>query len=214
MSSGIRATVEFATPDICPIVEFSMAAGTAVDSVATNVCPADCTECVTEFAMEADHDPEGTITRIFSHGSIHRYRRTHEDGTTCPCERLGQFGCPVVRYDARDGTLTLAFYAADYEELRAVVADLRDRFPDGNVTRLVRSPAGERPQDSAFVDRGRLTARQREVLETAYEMGYFERPRRANATEVAAELDISPSTFGEHLSAAEAKVFADLFEEG
>ncbi len=63
------------------------------------------------------------------------------------------------------------------------------------------------------MDRGRLTARQREVLETAFEMGYFERPRRANATEVAAELGIGPSTFREHVSAAETKLLEDVLGE-
>lgn len=41
-------------------------------------------------------------------------------------------------------------------------------------------------------------------------MGYFERPRRANATEVADVLDINPSTFSEHLAAAESKLIEDV----
>ena len=57
-----------------------------------------------------------------------------------------------------------------------------------------------------FVDRGRLTDRQREVLQTAYDMGYFDHPKRANASEVAAALDISPSTFTEHLAVAQQKI--------
>jgi predicted DNA binding protein len=48
------------------------------------------------------------------------------------------------------------------------------------------------------------------VLETAHEMGYFERPRRANGTEVAAALDIDPSTFSEHLAAAQRKLLRDV----
>jgi hypothetical protein len=37
-------------------------------------------------------------------------------------------------------------------------------------------------------------------------MGYFEHPRTANAGEVADELDISRSTFAEHLAAAQSKL--------
>lgn len=216
MPPGIRATVTFATPELCPIVELSEAAETTIDSVSTNVCPSDCTESVSEFSVDADHDADldSTLTPVFSHGSTHRYRLVHDDGANCPCESLGQFGCPVARYVAREGTLTLVFHATDYEQLRRVVADLRERFPGADLKRLVRSPTGGRPEDSVFVDRGKLTDRQIEVLETAYEMGYFERPRRANATEIAAELDISLSTFGEHLAAAEAKLLEDVLEGG
>ena len=63
-----------------------------------------------------------------------------------------------------------------------------------------------------FVNRGKLTDRQREVLQTAYKMGYFERPKRANATEIAAELDISQSTFTEHLVTAQRKILEDVLE--
>ncbi|MFB6080273.1 MAG: helix-turn-helix domain-containing protein [Haloferacaceae archaeon] len=210
MPDGIRATVEFAVPDVCPVVALSQAAETTIDSVVANVSPPGCRESVTEFSVDADCDPDADVTPIFSHGSTCRYRLAHDGGRDCPCERLGRFGCPVARYVAREGTLTLVFHAADYEELRDVVADLRERFPEVDIKRFVRSPAGERTEDSAFVDRTKLTARQLDVLETAYEMGYFDRPRRANATEVAAELGVSSSTFGEHLAAAESKILGDV----
>lgn len=48
-----------------------------------------------------------------------------------------------------------------------------------------------------------LTERQREVLETAYEMGYFEVPREVASEAIAAELDIDASTVTEHLQRAE-----------
>ena len=210
MPSGIRATVEFSAPGVCPIAELSGSAGTTIESVSTNVCPAGCAESVTEFSMDAGCDPDADVTPIFSDGSTVRYRLAHGDGVDCPCECLGRFGCPVTRYVARDGRLTLGFHAADYDQLRAIVADLRERFPGVDIKRFVRSPAGDRPRDGVLFDRSKLTARQLEVLETAYERGYFERPRRTNATEIAAELDISPSTFREHLAAAESKILADL----
>lgn len=48
-----------------------------------------------------------------------------------------------------------------------------------------------------------LTERQREVVATAYEMGYYEVPRDVSTDEVAAELDLDPSTVTEHLQRAE-----------
>ncbi|MFA9517400.1 helix-turn-helix domain-containing protein [Halopenitus sp. H-Gu1] len=210
MSSGIRVTVEFTTPDICPIVELSQTAETTIDSVASNVRPSDCTERVTEFSMDTDPAPEMDITPIFSHGSTDRYRLTHGGDVGCPCECLGSFGCPVARYVAQDGTLTVVFHAADYDQLQEVIGKLRDRFPGLDIKRFIQSPAGEHTHDSVLVDRDKLTSRQLEILEAAYERGYFERPRRANATEIAADLDITPSTFREHLVTAETKILEDV----
>ena len=63
-----------------------------------------------------------------------------------------------------------------------------------------------------FVNRGALTDRQLEVLETAHEMGYFERPKGANASHIAAALDISQSTLTEHLVTAQRKLLDDILE--
>ncbi|MEF8855151.1 MAG: helix-turn-helix domain-containing protein, partial [Haloarculaceae archaeon] len=47
------------------------------------------------------------------------------------------------------------------------------------------------------------TARQREVIRTAFEMGYYEVPRPVSTRDVADELDLDPSTVAEHLQRAE-----------
>ncbi|MDW7538346.1 helix-turn-helix domain-containing protein [Haloferax volcanii] len=57
-----------------------------------------------------------------------------------------------------------------------------------------------------------LTDRQRESLEVAYRTGYFERPKRRSAAEVAEAIGVSRSTFTQHLRAAHRKVFAELFD--
>lgn len=210
MSTGIRASVAFPSADICPIVEVAGAAETRIDSVDTSVCPPDCPASVTEFSLDAATDADVDATPIVSNGGTSRYRVTHDGEASCPCECLGQYGCPVARYVAAEGSLTIEFHAADYEELRTVVDGLRTAFPDVDVQRLVRAPTAERTRDTVHVDRNKLTARQLEILETAEAMGYFDRPRGANATEIAAELDIDPSTFGDHLAAAQSKLLADI----
>lgn len=212
MTRGIRATVTFSDPTVCPIADLSAAADTTIESVATSVAPADGSGSVTEFTADAPdlHGHGHDVTRVFSHGAHHRYRVPHDGTVGCPCERLGAHGCPVARYTARDGALTLVFHAADYDELQTVVDDLRDRYPEMSVQRFVRSPPRPADSDAVMVERGKLTTRQLEVLETADEMGYFERPRRTNATGIAAELDIHPSTFREHLAAAESKLLEDI----
>jgi predicted DNA binding protein len=210
MSPGIRATVAFTTPDICPIVELSETAETTIDSVSANICPSDRLESTVEFSMATDDDRDSDLTPVFSHGSTDRYRLTLDDETTCPCRCLARFGCPAARYTAEDGTLTLVFHATDYDQLREIVAELREQFPDIDIRRFVRAPVEDQSRDPVFLDRSKLTHRQLEILKTAYEKGYFDRPRESNATEIAAELDINPSTFREHLTAAESKLLEDF----
>lgn len=55
-----------------------------------------------------------------------------------------------------------------------------------------------------------LTERQRTALETAYAKGYYEVPRRASSDELAADLDVEPSTVLEHLRRAERNVLTEL----
>jgi len=213
MASGIRATVAFPA-SVCPIAACVQAAGTTVTNVVTSVAD-DGAACVTEFATAKPLDiDDSDVVSVFSRGSTHWYRCRHGHGESCPCARLGHFECAVARYTVREGALTLVFYASDYEQLQTVVGDLRESFSEIDIERLVRSPADTDETDSVYVDRGRLTDRQLETLERAYEMGYFERPRRANATEVAAALEIDRSTFSQHLAAAETKLIEDVLERG
>ena len=55
-----------------------------------------------------------------------------------------------------------------------------------------------------------LTERQREVLETAVEMGYYEVPRGATHEDIAREVDLAAGTVGEHLRKVEGKVLSTV----
>lgn len=55
-----------------------------------------------------------------------------------------------------------------------------------------------------------LTARQREILETAYDLGYFDVPRSASTIDVADELQLDSSTVSEHLQRAERNLVGSL----
>lgn len=212
MPSGIRATVEFSNPLGCPVARISATAEAPVEAMRTAVSTNEAGDSVSEFLMAAQLDSEDEAVPIFSYGSTYVYRVAHDGDDPCPCECLGRFGSPVSRYAATDGTLTLVFHAKDYDELQAIIGELRENFPTLDIKRFIRSPSAGRPHDSVFVDRGQLTDRQLEIVTTAYEMGYFDRPREANATEIAAALDISPSTFAEHLSAAQRKLLSEILD--
>ena len=56
-----------------------------------------------------------------------------------------------------------------------------------------------------------LTDRQREVIETAFEMGYYEVPREVSTEDLAAELDVDDSTVAEHLQRAERNLLSRHF---
>jgi predicted DNA binding protein len=56
----------------------------------------------------------------------------------------------------------------------------------------------------------RLTERQREMLRTAVDLGYYREPREATHDEIAAATGLSETTVGEHLRKIEATVFSSL----
>lgn len=214
MSGGIRVTVAFPRPPVCPIAALSERANTVITDVSTSVATGDSRDPVTEFLVDADAVPDDYDDPVFEYADRHLHRVTHDADTDCPCVCLGEFDTPVDRFFARSGDLEVVFHARDFEQLQAIVAEFRERYPDVDIQRLVRAPTGGTARDTVFVDRGKLTDRQLEVLRTAYEMGYFDQPRDANAGDVAATLDISATTLTEYLAAAQRKLLADVLEDG
>ncbi|WP_092687487.1 helix-turn-helix domain-containing protein [Halorientalis regularis] len=57
-----------------------------------------------------------------------------------------------------------------------------------------------------------LTDRQREALETAYELGFYQSPRATSYEEIAAELDCVPSAANDLLRRAEAALVATVLD--
>ena len=56
-----------------------------------------------------------------------------------------------------------------------------------------------------------LTDRQREVLEVAYGLGYYDVPRMSSTAEIATELGVDDSTVAEHLQRPEHNLLESLF---
>lgn len=82
------------------------------------------------------------------------------------------------------------------EALGSEVANLRSAGANVVLRRL-----GDYSGPSSVLDS--LTDRQREVLETARDVGYYEVPRRTTVDAIAERLDIDSSTVSEHLQRAE-----------
>ena len=219
MGSGIRAEIAVDASDCCPVAAAAADSGTSTGAVTRSIT-SQTGETVTEEFMFEDEsvgvpttgELDDELTDVFAYGSRSVYQFTRPVGRECPCECIEVHGCPVVDVRATGETLTLAFHAPDVETLQAAIGNLRERFPDLNVRRLLQSQ-GEKPDENlVFVDRSALTDRQLEVLETAHGMGYFEHPKRANAGEVARTLDITTSTFTEHLGAAQTKLLGTILD--
>jgi predicted DNA binding protein len=199
--TGLRAELRIDDPPSCQI-----AAATETGGSADSVTWGDGGDGVVEEAtLPADADPEG-MEEVFSDGDRGVYRFERPADQTCVCEVVEAHGAPVRDARSNDGGLVLTFHVRDAEALRTVVADLRAVADGVSLVRLTRSASTDGDRDLVFVDRAALTDRQREVVATAHDLGYFERPRGANATEVAEHLGISRATFAEHLAAAQSKL--------
>ncbi|WP_226040576.1 helix-turn-helix domain-containing protein [Natrinema sp. DC36] len=217
MASGIRAEVKIDDPPDCVVAQTSAETGGRVHSVSRSTNPAAPERVTEEFMLEAESSPDefdvdADLSPIFSYGSSTVYRFERALGSGCPCECIERHDCPVIDIRTRGASLYLTFHAPDMHGLQAIIGELRERYANLDVQRLLQSQQDHDERNLVFVDRSTLTDRQTEVLETAHRMGYFEHPKRANAGEVAAELGITGTTFTEHLAAAQTKLLDAILD--
>ncbi|WP_136715652.1 helix-turn-helix domain-containing protein [Halorientalis salina] len=206
-TAGLQVAMSVLAPGSCPAGEISAETGDEVSNISWNAATGE-GPVTEEFTADSEIDREG-VTPVFETHTETRYRFERERDRSCVCEAVERRDCPLQDVRAENGRLVLTFYAPDVDVVRSLVADLRAQYGDVQLQHLSRS--GDLDSENlVLVDRGRLTERQREVIETAYEMGYFEHPRETNGSEIAETLDISLSTFTEHLTIAQSKVLDAL----
>jgi len=212
MNGGVRARIEIESPGDCPVAAASADADARIDRIdrATGGRDGVVSE---EFAVDGDAEVSVDATPIASEGDRTVYRFERELDELCACDLVEHTGPPLADISAADGGLEISFRAADVAEVRAVVAALDDAFDDVHLRALSQGDEGD-DADAVVVDRSALTERQRRVLKRAHELGYFEYPKGANASEVAEDLDIARSTFTEHLAAAQSKLYDAMLEGG
>jgi predicted DNA binding protein len=207
---GVRTELVFEGATGCPVADASSEIpGPVTDINWTDDGDGAVTEQVT---VEDDPDVE-EFDEVFDYGDQSVYEFERAASEPCICEHIQLELGPVTDVHAADGDLHVTLHAADVAGLRDLLDTLREQYGSVSVEYLVRSVDDEDDTDLVPVDLRTLTRRQREVLETAHRMGYFEYPRDANATAVADELGIQPSTFAEHLAAAQGKLLEELIED-
>ncbi|TKX63015.1 helix-turn-helix domain-containing protein [Halorubrum sp. ASP1] len=210
MGSGIRAEVSLPTA----LSPFDGVVDGATPATEVTRCTpaADRERVVVEFIADADLAVPDGVEVVFDYGGRAAYRFDAAVDPDSPFAVLDRHETPVSEATVRDGRLRITFHATDLPTLRSVLEAFRDACPDMEVKRLLQSTTTPTESDLVTVDRSELTERQREVLAAAYEAGYFDHPKGANAGEVAESLGIGRSTFTEHVAAAQRKLFGSLLE--
>lgn len=95
--------------------------------------------------------------------------------------------------DTQGGTISLV---GSQEAIRGVIREYAAAGVSPDLEKLSEYEGSSSPI-------AQLTDRQREVLEIAYEQGYYEVPREASAEDIARSLQVDASTVSEHLQRAE-----------
>ena len=213
--SGIRASFVVRNATGCPLARASCEIDGGIDDVARS-SSLESDAVIEEFEVTARERPgtlsDEAIRKVFSVDGIDVYRFSRETADDCVCEVVERSGTPISAIRAEHGALFLWLYASDVEAVRSVVSDLRAEFDDVRLRHLVRENDGA-GDDYVLVNRSRLTDRQREVVKTAFAMGYFDYDSGTNAGDVAAALGISHSTFAEHLAAAQTKLLEPILSD-
>lgn len=126
---------------------------------------------------------------------------------------LTKHDAKVTSAVAEGGTSRVLAEVTPQADIRDVVEAVTTDFPD---TRLVARREVDRHAQTSnayqkSVDEA-LTDRQYAVLQAAYFAGFFDWPRKSTGEEVAGSLDITASTFHQHLRIAEKKLLAEYFD--
>jgi PAS domain S-box-containing protein len=165
----------------------------AVAAVSSNPTVSDAT------VVHADDDGDGGVVAVTVTESL----VTH----------LAAAGTKVHTVESADGTLRVVVDVSPAADVGRLVDDVVASFPETHLVskRQVARPV-KRTRAVAETVESRLTERQLAALQAAYHGGYFERPRRQTAEDVAETMGISASTFHQHLRIALETVLTELFD--
>ena len=155
-----------------------------------------CGECHTELALPADDRDRAYLTS--------------DVNTNCICPVFENHDCiPEIRA-VRSGTIIVALTVPRREVLRGILAELNTVGATVSIDWLVHS---DQPDSVTEIDVSSITDKQREAMETARELGYYETPRETDLGELADELGVSKSAVSQRLNAAETKLVTAFLEE-
>ena len=154
--------------------------------------------------------------------AVQECRLVERRGETCVVEitvagappgLLAEAGFSLVSLHASDGDTRLIAEVPSDEDVTRVLDTLSEHWDDVELVAKRQTPTRGAdlpvPADGA----AGLTDRQRSVLETAYEKGYYDWPRDHTAEEIAESLDIASATLHQHLRAAEHALVSSFVDD-
>lgn len=123
--------------------------------------------------------------------------------------RLITTGGKIASISIEDGVFTLVVQLPDSADRRSVMSSVQEVYPELS---LVSEDLVFSSRTFRHVVEARLTDRQMSTLELAYQMGYFEQPRRSTGEDVAERMGVTPTTAHRHMRNAEKRIFQELFD--
>ncbi|WP_254832139.1 PAS domain S-box protein [Haloglomus salinum] len=135
---------------------------------------------------------------------------TTEDGVV---DRLATHGSVLESLSATPEHCTLTVQVPESTDVRAFVKMLDDSYDTVRMRSRQQRTGRSQPALGTQLD-DLLTDRQQQILELAYDGGYFESPRVQTGQDLASDLGIAGPTFHTHLRAAQRHVFGELLSSG
>ncbi len=133
----------------------------------------------------------------------------------CPAVHLAKRGALPREVAGADGRGRILVEIPAPHEPATVIEDFLDAHPNARLASKQETESLTPLFTSSGVSQvlqTKLTDRQREVLEAAFDAGYYDWPRTVTGEEVADQLGIASATFSEHIHSAERRLLAALFE--
>ena len=125
---------------------------------------------------------------------------------------LSEFGARIESLSADGQRLHVEFRAGTENGARRAVDALGEAYEAVELVAYREDQPRETARGFRESVRDQLTERQLTALQKAYVGGFFEWPRAVDGQQLADSMGVVPSTFHQHLQAAERKVFTALFE--
>jgi PAS domain S-box-containing protein len=175
------------------------------------------------FVVE-DADPQAVVEAAREHDGVEGVTHVSESEEGSVVEfavdeppvvsALAERGAETTAISADGGQVRITLELPASAEPRTVIEQLSEQYPSTDlVARRERERPGQTKQELVADIEERLTPRQRLALQKAYLGGFFDWPRAISGEDLADSMDISPSTYHQHLRTAERKVLAALFDE-
>ncbi|MFB6075185.1 MAG: bacterio-opsin activator domain-containing protein [Haloarculaceae archaeon] len=178
-----------------------------------------------EYFSVTGADPERVLDRLREEYALEASELTaQEDGgllefvvsSGCPARYLAELGAVPHEVVGDHGEGRIAADVPGHQDPPAIIESFLSSFPAADLRTKRRKDASTPILTTRELSRElerRLSPRQQEVLEAAFDAGYYERPREASGEELADGLGISSATFSQHIRAAERSVLSLLYED-